>query len=154
MWNFRIASHKWRTCVPGFLLWNWYGHNDIWEFLWIFCWLVFPLRQWANLYLSSEPCPQQFWMSKCCLDLVKTTCCSCVLDIMILDLKSAFVVLLSCFFLQFKNRKHILTFSNVINMPLLNLVITPTWENFVNVGKNFHLSWHNAFFPLLKYWNS
>lgn len=39
-----------------------------------FCLFVFPPGQWADLYLSSEPCSQQVWMSKCCLDLVKTTC--------------------------------------------------------------------------------
>lgn len=98
--------------------------------------------------------PSRYGMSKCCLDLVKKTCYSCMLGIMILHLKSVSAVLFSCFSPQFRNRKHILTFSDVINMPLLNLVITPTWEDFVNVGKNFHLSWHNAFFPLLKYWNS
>lgn len=60
------------------------------------------------------------------LDLVKTTCYSCMLAIVILDLNSVSAVLLSCFFSQFKNRKHFLTFSDVINVPSLNLVITPT----------------------------
>lgn len=63
-----------------------------------------------------------------------------MLGIMILDLKNVSAVLLSCFSPQLKKRKHLLTFSDVIDMPLLNLVITPTRENFVNVGKNFHLS--------------